>query len=325
MNKHYKIQFNKNEIQILNMIETDNIRKSMMSVYSYFIKLSDNSLVKISHRNFLKKYNHYHQKISLGTLNNRIKKLKELKLISSNENNSVYTLNRFLNENLNTEKDTLDVGITDLDEGQDFSKYESLKNNKNNNIINNTSLCEIKNTSVFENEEEAIIIAKEVLKELKVKSQWIKTNTVNIVKQKFNSINLLGARAYISKIVLNLQQKSKINFAMLLKNAKKTKGKKLKFANYDQRNIDYDAIEDELLEWNEPVKTNKDTNSLINDRLVKREEIPQNLINLININGLKESDFNILKSMDYNILRKKCIKFGAKNHHLPTIQDIKTL
>lgn len=247
--KNYLRKFTELEETTLNKIDKDKVRYSTMSIYSYLIKLAnEDETIDISHRSFLKKYNHYHNKISLGTLNNRIKLLKELNLITPtkevNRGQGIsYKLNRKLNTKLNTLKPVESLDITTVQHDVESCKAKSLTKDIYNIFISTS--------------EEAENLAKEVLKELKIKSNWVKNSLIATVKERYKKINIAGAKAYLRKVVLQLQaysktiyQKTKLKYKHKKNNKKDFSFNKTnKFNDYTQREYDYEALENELLGW----------------------------------------------------------------------------
>lgn len=163
----YKTNLIEEELNKLNLIENEAIRKSCMSILSYLIKkhteenkkytdanlenLKDQSTFKISFRKFLEKYNRSHKKISLGTLKNRIDLLLKYKLINL-ESKSTYSffrhnLNKNLNKNLNTENIAESIVNTDVEVVEAEHKYLNNKININNNI--NNSVTHATQTKIF--------------------------------------------------------------------------------------------------------------------------------------------------------------------------------
>lgn len=192
-NKKYVRNFTESEKQLFNTkIEKDKIRYSTMSVYSYLIKQFENTdklVLEISYRDFLKKYKHHHEKISLGTLANRFEKLIELGLLSvvKKGQKNFYKLNSFLNSFLNSSNLPESTDITNINEVDEIPKAKSL-------------IRDIYNIYISASEADAI--ANEVIKDLGIKRKIVKKAIAMRVKQVSSTINPAGAVAYITKIAI---------------------------------------------------------------------------------------------------------------------------
>ena len=208
----YKIKFNEEELNKFILIESKKVRKSAMSLYSYFRKLSTDGKLIISQRKFLARYIRYHQVISRKTFQNRIELLEELGLIivDRTDANHVYFIASEVSEKVATQKEPETIENTELIEDSilpnnqlqdniDIDIYTNTSSPKNNTFKGDTLKC------VKEAEE----IAKEVLKELKIKSSWIRLSTIAVIKERFSTIHLRGARQYIRTTILKLQAISK--------------------------------------------------------------------------------------------------------------------
>lgn len=203
----YKIKFNEVELNALNAIESDKVRNSTMSIYSYFKKLlqENNGTLDISYRKFLKRYVRYHGSMSVQTFKYRVDSLVDLGLlkISKEGKKHIYELDNKLYKKLDNENQAPDTDTSSLEMDSDLHKC---LNPKTNDIYTNTTA---EYGEVITSEEEAVAITGQAIKTLKVKSKWVINAAIETIKQCYRKIHRLGAFKYISKVILKLQAISK--------------------------------------------------------------------------------------------------------------------
>ncbi|WP_039241160.1 hypothetical protein [Clostridium botulinum] len=296
MCKNYKTNLIEEELNKLNLIENESIRKSCMSILSYLIKknteenkkyldtnlenLKDQSTFKISLRKFLGKYNRSHQKISLGTLKNRIDLLIKYKLINLESKSTYsffrYRLNKDLNKNLNNEniaESIVNTGVNVIDAEH---KYLNNKININNNI--NNSVEHVTQTKIFVTNIEEIkeqlehyiskfnikydFAIKEVKRRVKkiiyrgsLRFKGVENYLISIlnsVKNYFipncfsnkNKSKIINNTASVEEDIITATKIDKTNYNI------KNNFKKIDFFNnYPQRHYDFDSLEKKLLGW----------------------------------------------------------------------------
>lgn len=237
----YKIKFNGNEINKFNVIENENIRKSCMSIYMYMLKLVNmekekfykaglevpkTCKLKISYRNFLKKYTRYHGTISLPTLKSRFELLLEIGIIKINKvkNSFEYSFYRFwANEESNEKSNDLDVSETtdNTDQTTYFEKPKDLNSKSLDLDIdtrnNSDELHENKNNNAFSDKfnseglercsswDDIEMHLKNAFKELKIRSSKLKNTIINKLEDNLNNITKKFAYNYIRKTILQVK------------------------------------------------------------------------------------------------------------------------
>lgn len=232
--KNYKVNFTEQENNLFNTIEKENIRNSVMSLYAYLSGRAVNGSITFSYRPFLNKYNRYHQKLSLGTLKNRINTLVDLGLVTvvKVKQACTYKLNSFLNslkpiestENANVEEcneklkyinniNNIDIDLySNSNQEFDSSKYEKC-----------TSLVDVRNK------------VRELLKFKRVKSNWIKDKVLIAITKNFRNITKQFLESYILKTIDNFRKTYYKNWAKYTR-------KQSVHANFTQRE-DYNWVE----------------------------------------------------------------------------------
>lgn len=278
----YKIKFYVLELNKFNLIESDNIRKSAMSIYSYMIKLNskkneeynkagvdhlkDETKFCISMSEFLKLYNRSHDKISIRTLKNRIDLLEELQLIAIDKTAKTNTysfcryipVNEEVNEKVNEEKVAETVENTDIEVIE--SEHKDLNTKTPIMIYDNinTSIESVENKLNLNDEEKVDSFAViyddvvEVCKENRIKSSYhffqICEGLRNAI-EKGNGITKKFYRNYILKTVLNYKAKLQKLRKGYTKSIKINMSNKDTFNNYPQRSYNYNELEKKLLGW----------------------------------------------------------------------------
>lgn len=326
-NNKYKIKFTEKQINVFNTkIESDSIRNSAMSIFSYFIKLINESGTEellISLRKFLKRYTRYHKKIGLTCLNERFNLLQEIGLLNirreprksyysianlynnSNDNTSFNNdMNNNTNDKMNDKKVAQDVDISNISIDDELHKHQSIKSLDFINYYNTPA--------------EAVAKAKEVLKALNIKSKWVINATIGKVKQIYATIGVNGSWNYIATMVNKFQAISKANYLQAKKLIKKKNKTPLNFQNYDQRPVDYDSIEDELV-------CNFDDIVITNPVPVASSVAPADKCDKYKLflnTAMTTEEFNILEKFDINTIKKLAIKFSCKSGIRPSASDL---
>ncbi|WP_415333948.1 plasmid replication protein [Clostridium perfringens] len=243
--KNYKVNFTEQENNLFNTIEKENIRNSVMSLYAYLSGRAVNGSITFSYRPFLNKYNRYHQKLSLGTLKNRINTLVDLGLVTvvKVKQACTYKLNRFLNslkpiestENTNIEADNQKLKYINNINNIDIDLYSNSNNEFDSSRYEKcTSLVDVRNK------------VRELLKVCKVKSNWIKDRVLVKVSKAYRNITVKFLENYILKAIEDARNTYKKNWIKYTNIAVKP----VREANFTQREYDWEVLEQELLGWN---------------------------------------------------------------------------
>lgn len=250
--KVYKVKFNEEQKNIINTIESDKVRISIMSIYSYFLSKSENGALSFSYRKFLKAYNRGHKDkaISIATLKSRIELMVDLKLIErvKKGNSFIYQLNTFLNSFLNKENCPQDLENTKVDEDSQEHKYI---NNKIYNIDNIDSYSytgyrkfEKDNLEKCNSLVEVRRKAVELLKDFRVKNNWIKDRVMVKVTKHYRNITVRFLDRYIIKVIESTIDLYYSNYKKYVKNSFRPN-----FTGRDYSKLDMHKLELRLLGW----------------------------------------------------------------------------
>ena len=289
MNTKYKVQLTKDELNKFNFLQEsykvfESTKLKMMSVYQYMIKHSADSidgLIK-SFSDFWKMYKRHHKGIkSKSSFISIIYKLEAEGFIfieKLGKVNIYHARKKFLNqdlkeelkEDLKHENDLKSIDTTKVD-GDD--QDTQILNNKNNyiNIINNTSndvsqndyknslaykkACEVNSKDIVA-PVELMKIAMNILKTKKRKSEKL----ISMIRMAlFNKLNIarINAESYVATVVADKIAKYEFNREMYARTITKNKNNyrlahnkaNSTFANFTQRQYDYDKLEKQLLGW----------------------------------------------------------------------------
>lgn len=236
----YKYTLNYEEKSILNSIENSKIRNSLMSIYTYLNLKSEDNILAISFSKLLSNYKKYKRNvdtnISRSTLENRIKKLVEIKLVKitkiKNINQYVLYNSKFFNQELDDflddSKQVQSTENTSLESNSILHKYinninkdykDSYSNSDNNNLDNLkkcSSLVDVRNR------------VRELLNKLRVKSTWIKDRVLNKLTKYYRKITIKFLDNYINKAIEDSRKQYYANY-------KKFSNKNLTVNNFTER------------------------------------------------------------------------------------------
>ena len=284
--RKYTTNLTTEEINVINSLKDNyeiftKTKLNMMSVLSYLIKhgaTSNNGLRK-SIKDIWNMYRRYHTDIkTISNFKKIIYKLEQVKLIFIEKIGkiNVYHARKFLEvPNKVTEevtnKNTIEsIEITSLD--NDLENTQIL-NNKNNyiTIINNTSddvtednyknslaykkACEVNNADTLA-PVELMKIAYKILKEKRRKSEKLISMIRKALQDKL-TIARVNADKYVETVVADKIAKYEFNREMYALAITKNKNNyrlahnkaNSNFANFTQRQYDYDKLEKQLLGW----------------------------------------------------------------------------
>ena len=218
----YKIKFNEYQHNTLKTLEfaKPKVRK-LMSIYSYLIKYSENGKVTKSQNRLHEMYVRYHEKVSNRYFYEIVNELEYLNLVKKVDNEI------FIIEEPTTKVDTKaeDQSNNDdenVDGGQSLEQRveqsevqnddvaetventnveeetETPNNNTNSNIYTNTLNTQHNNEIVAP--VELVYIAKNLLKDLKVRSVVVIDKVIEKLRNCFN-VNRAGAEKYILRVI----------------------------------------------------------------------------------------------------------------------------
>ena len=277
-----KIQFTAEENLRFNQVLDKEERKHLMSIYRFMLKktidkiiLFDDNTFKASLRALRKAYveechsSYRCKETKFYELMSTLEELQLIKVTSGNkfEANTYEFCRYFSNLNLEeriekvaSNEETLLIEneqkiqtVTAYVQASQINGYEdSQLENLNLKLSYNTLYDETK----FENENEVLEIAENLLKDYKLSADdrvSVFTHIKTKIKKYWKRINVSGAKEYITRMLIEtIALTKKINKSVKApKNVIKKAKKQLRFSNYDQRDTDYDAIEDEFLSWDD--------------------------------------------------------------------------
>lgn len=278
----YQIKLTEEELTRLNLVNNQNIRESLMSLYAYMLKTNqnynntyselglekDSSILQISLRKLLEKYKRYHSVKNLQTLKNRIDKLVELGLISVKKpmNKSTYTFCRFykkLDKKLDIKNIDESIENASIDTNCQEPKYLNSRTlDLDSNSCTATEEVVVDNSTVkinIENEEKISNwdyvddLIKNAFKSLHVRSAWIKTEVIEKLFKYYRTITKRYAMSYVYKTIASVRTHYYANYDRYVKSANTYKNaaeqKNSTFNNFKQRNYDFKDLEKKLLGW----------------------------------------------------------------------------
>lgn len=277
----YKINFTIEEINKFNLLGNEKIRKSIMSIYMYMLKLNEkenrkyadanlNNLkheftLSISMLKFLNAYVRNHTKISIRTLKKRIDKLEELQLIfvDKSTKNNVYSFCRFcqvnekVNEKVNDENTAQTTETTDVDDCTEKHKSLNSQNDLDvdfrNNSYKKTTNLNFDNSQYRKIEKWSDIseLLFNTFKDLKIRSNRIRAVVIDKIEKNLNNITVRFAKNYIYKVILQVkiqEERRRIAYAKSIKINFEAQ-KQDTFNNFEQRSYNFDELEKNLLGW----------------------------------------------------------------------------
>lgn len=284
MNNKYPLELTEIELNRFNSLQEsykifENTKLKMMSVYQYMIKHSadsENGLIK-SFSALWNMYKRYHKQIkSKSSFIAIIYKLEEQGFIfieKIGKVNIYHARKKFLNqelkenlkENLKHENDLESIEITSVEcSDQDTQILNTKRDILDIDIYNHSDDVANDNKKSFKVSKviekcksviEARRVAKEMLEYRKVINQWIYNRVMVIISYKYKDVSISGLKGYITTLIDQAiylsQQNYKINTYYNNKALNKTKSNinPSTFANFTQREYDYDKLEKQLLGW----------------------------------------------------------------------------
>lgn len=269
----YDIEFTVDELNKFNLVESDTMRISLMSVYRYLLKLNlkenaklkeanlenlkeDPNKLKISYRRFLAAYNHRGiVKISIRTLKNRIDKLIELKLISVEEIKNTYqysfcrykvikNVNSFdcpqtlekSNVNNNSINPKSTIFLNPIGFKKDLDSYKSQDNFDYEGYLSQNKKCTW---------DDIISVLPRIFSLLKIRSRWIKGQVVSKLYDYSEKITKKHMVKYICSVIINARSDYYKSYNKYCQNQNENG----QWNNYNQRTYDFDDLEMKLLGW----------------------------------------------------------------------------
>jgi hypothetical protein len=283
----YKIKFTAMELNKFNLISNENIRKSLMSVYMYMLKLNnkknkayidaqlshlkETNKLNISFREFLALYNRNHTSLSIATFKDRIDKLISLGLISIEKAGKtfIYSFYRFfnINDNVNNKPNSVkpaqpieDTNFEELYENHKYLNPERVKDLDSNSCPSTGDNFDYEN---YVEEQRKVCsweyisnLLNKAFKLMKVRSSWIKGTVIDKVFKYYNNITAKHAMAYICTTIFNARNQHNTNYEKYIINNNSSSSNST-FNSFPQRNYAEDfqggwsGLEAALLGWNE--------------------------------------------------------------------------
>lgn len=298
--KQYKTEFNDYQMAIFNTLDLNGYKRfNLMSVYSYLIKYSTDKLVSKSLSKLYAMYIRYHKKIdsmdesiSKSYFCGLINELVDLKLLAK-DNRKVFILDSPVDEKVDKNNYTPSVEESEVTEDSVATEIQSSKNIYNNNIYNTSSedVADIHNdfdlefesanskvfvpygSKVLATKEQLKEIAEDLYKTLRIRSNHIKTEVLNVICAYDERIYLQSARSYLKAVILDKKARREIEREDFVK--KVAIGKNLvraskhkdvseySFGNYTSNNSsrmarvnytneqvrEFESLENDLLGW----------------------------------------------------------------------------
>lgn len=228
--RNYNIVFTGQENEKFNLLETQRIKESCMSIYSYLLKLNmeqnekcnesgmnnlkESTKLNISMRDFLKRYKRHHDSMSIRTLKKRIDLLIDLRLIvvETIKNSFVYSFFRYdVNKKVNNLDEVESTENTNCNDDSIKPKY------LNTNFINDydsNSVNTIHNKNSFDKEkyiaelekcswEFACDIMTDAFFKLKITNTFVKCSVLEKIIKYHDKITRKHAEAYIVTTIKN--------------------------------------------------------------------------------------------------------------------------
>ena len=209
--KENYIPFTEYQLAILDMqLFNGNKNKKIQSVLRYVMQYSKNNKRVYSIHRLYKMYTSKNKRMSQRYFYNLISELKDLNLLEEKENEIFLVLEKSakkVQEKVQTENDAVDVENTDFSVS-DFPTLKTEEYNNNNNIYNTTpkEFCPSKNDT-FASIEQLKSIANDLYKNLKIRSNHVKTEVLNVIYAYEGRIYLKAARSYLMTVILDKKLK----------------------------------------------------------------------------------------------------------------------
>ena len=246
---NYKAQFTTTEKNIFNMVESEKLRFSAMSVYGVLINSSEENISELTYRQILDKTIRNY-KMSTSMLKRRIEKLAELNLIEIVKEELSKVKVKYRYKIIRKLDAIIPVKNEKENEKENEDKLPQLVENTTSNppipVQNSESKKDIYNIYIKAFEKDKLI--KEAISIFGIKKHMI----IKAIKHKlfYKDLNKAGAIQYINKVILetlsffeqlgkltNMQAKKVFN--------KKQKAKKvMKFKNHEERDYTKNEFED---------------------------------------------------------------------------------
>ena len=214
--KNYKIKFNEYQMNIFNKEDFNGDKQDkLQSVLSYIMKYSVNDVLTKSINKLHSMYIRGHRTISLSYFKKLVNVLIDLKLLVRAgrklivlQEIEVFEVAEKVAKKVAKKNCTLDIENTDFANNFELHNYKLINNNNNYNIYNTTSekFCPSKNDT-FASIEQLKSIANDLYKNLKIRSNHVKTEVLNVIYAYAGRIYLKAARSYLMTVILDKKLK----------------------------------------------------------------------------------------------------------------------
>ena len=223
---YYKTKFNDYQMSIFNTLDLNGYKRfNLMSVYSYLIKHSIDKLVSKSLSKLYAMYIRYHKKvdsmdesISKSYFCGLINELVDIKLLAK-DNRKVFILDSPVDKKSGV---TVDSVATEIQSSNNKYYNNNIYNTSSEDVAdihNNFNLAfESDDSKVFVPYRSKVLATKEQLKEiaedlyktLKIRSNHIKTEVLNVICAYDERIYLQSARSYLKAVILDKKARREI-------------------------------------------------------------------------------------------------------------------
>lgn len=202
--KENYIAFNEYQLAVLDMQHFSAKKtQKIQSVLRYIVKYSVGGKLMYSINRLFVMYSYKGKRMSRKYFYNLVQELKDLSLVEQKDGDLFLVLEKKVHKEVHKENCTPSVENTSL-EGDTVPALNTQDNNNNYNIYNTTSneLCTSKNDT-FASIEQLKFIAEDLYKNLKIRSNHVKTEVLNMIYQYADKISLKGARQYLKAVILD--------------------------------------------------------------------------------------------------------------------------
>ena len=284
----YKKQFEEGILKIFNRIQNKKMKESLMSVYGVLVgNTNTTGVCPFGYLEIVKRARKH--KLSLSMLKTRLEKLESMGLIEIIKTKICDTRFKYsykiVREVIFEDLQVCEVTVIDnnsIGSSEEICNFEDIEDVESVNSITEptieiNSLDELEafmfediedikpvvkevKAPNFKQEiatlEEVIDVAKIKFKELKITKEFVKNKVISRLKDvlKQKDIHKAGMQRYIETVITNekLKDEAFSKRAILEVNGyyKNIKNKPvMKFKNYEEREYDYEALEEELFGW----------------------------------------------------------------------------
>ena len=207
--KENYIPFTEYQLAVLDMQQYNGGKaKKIQSVLRYIVNYSVGGKLMYSINRLFVMYSSKGKRMSRKYFYNLVQELKDLNLLEQKDGYLFLVLEKKVYKKVykkvHKENCTPSVENTGLEDDA-VPALNTQDNNNNYNIYNTTSneLCPSKNSNIYASLEDLKSIANDLYKNLKIRSNHIKTDVLNMIYQYEGKISIKGARQYLKAVILD--------------------------------------------------------------------------------------------------------------------------